>query len=188
MRIPSLRCVPGPQIITLQTWFLDAWRQVRPLFPWATTAQNSRNANAVNLGSPYRDTTRASSPASTFTKRLKGSRPARILLVLTRWMRLVLQKKVEGLERHSPRPLSLWYVLAKSGEQLSAAAILLPPTVKLLLAEWTSCQYRDFRPSLLAIGYRALSPMQTCVPLESYWSLLLWSKRTWPESRSPKLY
>lgn len=38
---------PGPQMIELQAWFPDAWRRVRPLFPWATTAQNSRNANTV---------------------------------------------------------------------------------------------------------------------------------------------
>lgn len=24
---------PGSQMIALQTWFLDAWRHVRPLFP-----------------------------------------------------------------------------------------------------------------------------------------------------------
>lgn len=23
----------GPQLIALRTWFLDAWRRVRPLFP-----------------------------------------------------------------------------------------------------------------------------------------------------------
>lgn len=144
-----------------------------------------------NLGSPCRGAKQASSPAFTFKKRLKGSRPAQILLVFTRRMRLVLQKKRKGLSAtfHVPFPIvrvgKEWGIIVSNNDIITSYGKSFDCRVEIVPV----CSVnRDFRPSLLAIKYSALSPVQTSVLLESYWwTLLLWSKRTWPESRSPKL-
>lgn len=124
MRIPSSRCVEVHRWLCCKHGFSMHGAVSVPCFHEGPLPKIPATPILSNLRWPYRDAIQASSPASTITKRLKGSRPAQNLLVFTRWMRLVLKKSGRAWAPFSTSPFPIVCVGKEWGTIVSKSDII----------------------------------------------------------------